>query len=167
MGAKPKGKDDPKTGKAATETAEGGPAATATDPPATREGVANGLSATPLRPDKYHPVVWLAAALFGAGGAGTVWLSQKNEVERLNNQVHDLERRLGEQTKDISVANGALEAEKTAHSVCENELLRQRTLATQHTGTTVAGSQNVGIGGSTVAVGAPCPTVATAASAHN
>jgi hypothetical protein len=103
-----------------------------------------------------HPWIWLLAIIFGAGGAGTVWFSQNNEIERIRGQLDDLKVAKADLANQIATLRADLAREKVERDACARNLIDAQSRADRCSGSaTVTGSQGVAIYGGRVTTGSP------------
>ncbi len=117
-------------------------------------------NAAPRSPDRAHPWVWLLAIVFGAGGAGTVWFNEKNQIDRLTDQLVDARSQATDLRTQFAAAKAEAERRATDISVerslrteCERARAQEQAEGEHRCGNVVgAGSMGVAQGGSSVRI---------------
>jgi hypothetical protein len=103
---------------------------------------------------KNYSLTWLLAAVFGTGGAGTVWLSQNGELSRVRGQNDDLVAKKADLANELAMIKAELARERSEHTLCGRSLAELQSQGSRCSGNaTVSGSQGVAINGSTVTTG--------------
>lgn len=94
-----------------------------------------------------HPWAWLLAIVFGAGGAGTAWVGQHNELERLRDQVSDLKAVKADLLNQVAALNAEAKLK-------EKSLVDAQTQVNRCSGnTTINDSTGVALHDSSVTIG--------------